>query len=530
MKNAHLTDIPRYLSVVRTLVAGDALPVTDDGGWGVTADPLMDFLVRFFADDVIRQGLCDSRIRRRVVYDCVGRFVVSVVHHVRFQLQRAWTERNDMTQVLNWTDARRGDVESRRALIEEIWSKHIDDGFDRRFFIRLLDGDGALRQENWEKLVDDWQRALRHGVCRETEAFITADNGHLNRTIENVVRQVENHLERNDISDEEAAEAWDQMTGQWTESEFEKKLRQMRVQEQYPALHRIVGRMGRSASASGDDRLAVAVGGDMKIEHSAGSDIEGVTTGNDLNALLPLELAEYCDEDTEELFAYKYRTRSLQTFRYKSEQTSPNRRLSFVHARRKGPMIVCLDTSASMYGLPQRIESCLLAMVEQRAEDEERDCFLIDFSVGVRPIDLVAKRRLQEEHRLGMTAADRAGTQPVLTPGRSAVAEQPGAVDVRLPFIGGGSSARNLLNTLFGLLDNSGSPYVNADVLMVSDFLIPLPPEEYLRRMRRYHESGTRFHGLRITQTNTAPPDDTPDWTPLFDTMETIRYRQLRRY
>ena len=55
------------------------------------------------------------------------------------------------------------------------------------------------------------------------------------------------------------------------------------------------------------------------MEHSAGSDIEGITVGDDLNSLLPLELAQYSDEDMEGLFIYKYRTRRLQTFRYKSE-------------------------------------------------------------------------------------------------------------------------------------------------------------------------------------------------------------------
>ena len=55
--------------------------------------------------------------------------------------------------------------------------------------------------------------------------------------------------------------------------------------------------MGRVADANGKDRLTIASGVDMKMEHSAGSDIEGITVGDDLNSLLPLELAQYSDED-----------------------------------------------------------------------------------------------------------------------------------------------------------------------------------------------------------------------------------------
>lgn len=144
----------------------------------------------------------------------------------------------------------------------------------------------------------------------------------------------------------------------------------------------------------------------MKMEHSAGSDIEGITVGDDLNSLLPLELAQYSDEDMEGLFIYKYRTRRLQTFRYKSEMSKPSRKLGFTHASRKGPMIVCLDTSASMYGTPERISSTLISLLEETAEDLERDCFLIDFSVSTRAIDLMAKRKAERLKRIGITVME----------------------------------------------------------------------------------------------------------------------------
>ena len=83
------------------------------------------------------------------------------------------------------------------------------------------------------------------------------------------------------------------------------------------------------------------------MEHSSKSDILGITVGNDLNALLPTELAHCADDELEDLFVYKYVTRKLQTFRYKSEIMQPARRLEIKPATQKGPMIVCLDTSGN---------------------------------------------------------------------------------------------------------------------------------------------------------------------------------------
>ena len=246
----------------------------------------------------------------------------------------------------------------------------------------------------------------------------------------------------------------------------------------------------------------------MMLEHSSGSDIEGITVGNDLNSLLPSELAQYADDSMVSLFAYKYLTKNLQTFRYKSEITQPSRKLSFVRAARKGPMIVCIDTSASMYGLPQQIEQSLLGRIEIKAEELDRACFLIDFSVSVRTIDLRERRKRNREERLGKKRDDY------------------NFAPDHVPFIGGGTSSRKLLATLFATLDNEGDSYVNADVLIISDFLMPIDDGIIPDRIRKYRQTGTRLYALHIT---TDGQDDTP-WTKLFDKVFTIRYRQARRY
>ena len=67
------------------------------------------------------------------------------------------------------------------------------------------------------------------------------------------------------------------MTNGWTETEFERRLNQVKIQDKYPEIKEIVAKMGRVADANGKDRLTIASGVEMKMEHSAGSDIEGIT-------------------------------------------------------------------------------------------------------------------------------------------------------------------------------------------------------------------------------------------------------------
>ena len=199
-------------------------------------------------------------------------------------------------------------------------------------------------------------------------------------------------------------------------------------------------------------------------------------------------------------------TNRLQIFRYKSEITKPSRRLRSERASRRGPMIVCLDSSASMYGVPQRIEASLLSKLEQTAEQLKRDCFLIDFSVDIRPIELRSRRKKKEMERIGMKGEDNDNFDKGY-----------------FPFLGGGTDAQKMLNLAFYLLDNGEDRYMNADVLWITDFLIPRTTKELMERFKDYQKTGTKFYGFKIGQ-------GASDWDKYFDKIYEIHYRQPRKY
>lgn len=462
--NKDLVESQFYLKMLDDFCKSGQVKIPDPAStvmpWDLKEDPLKDYLIYLFTLKVtiaetgeevqkFQRQVVNSRIKSKIFYETVGKFIVECVHHMRFQRQRAWTESHRADDVLDWTPFRRMNEEVWKPLLDQIDEEHRNDGFDKTFFLRLFgeesiqanhngeihDGDtdrlhssiGASKAENWERLVRDWKACIEQQVISKLKDFIALRQTHFESGLVRMMDQITRNMKLKGISEQRAVQAWEMMKNAWTETEFERRLNEMKIQDQYPEIKEIVAKMGRVADADGKDRLTIASGVDMKMEHSSGSDIEGITVGDDLNSLLPLELAQYSDEDMEGLFIYKYRTRRLQTFRYKSEMAKPSRKLGFTHASRKGPMIVCLDTSASMYGTPERISSTLISLIEETAEELERDCFLIDFSVSTRAIDLMAKRKVERLKKIGINIVE--GVEDT-------------ASASHLPFIGGGTSAK----------------------------------------------------------------------------------------
>ena len=153
-----------------------------------------------------------------------------------------------------------------------------------------------------------------------------------------------------------------------------------------------------------------------------------------------------------------------------------------------------------------------ISLIEETAEELERDCFLIDFSVSTRAIDLMAKRKVERLKKIGINIVE--GTEDT-------------ASASHLPFIGGGTSAKKMMSQMFELLDHDGLHYVNADVLWITDFLIPNPSQAMLSRFKEYKETGTRFYGIRIVRSDDKEPNE---WVDYFNQIYTVRYRPLRRY
>ena len=290
----------------------------------------------------------------------------------------------------------------------------------------------------------------------------------LDKCLETVPRWLAEHQ----CSDDEFAQAWALMGGVWNVVEFERIRHIVHIQYSYPQVLEVARVLGRVADSEGPARVPLGSGRSQRMEHSTPSDIEGVGTGNDLTALLPIELAQMADSELDGLFAYKFATRRLQTFSYKSQIMHPAHRLRLQRARQKGPMVVCLDTSASMQGVPTEVAHSLVVKLLSLALQQDRDLLLIPFAVRARPLDVRRDRsKLLDFFR------------------------QPAEGD---------TDAEAMLRLTIQTLC-SRPEYGCADVLLVSDFEMPAPPADVLRQLRWLRDEGTRFFGLQFGHTPVNP-------------------------
>ena len=498
-----------YLSLIDQFVkTGEVVEIEStvqvDQPWKMYYDPVLHYLHDIMSDPMIQYRVLSSRLAGKVFYETIGRFVLECLHDEKFQNQLVVGERSEMQKMMEWSMQKKKD--GWQTLLDAVNEKHKDDGFDLDFLKKKFKYNGWQKPENWELLKREWSGAIDERIRKEQTKKIKAKAGGIAGGLKNKLDQMETRMRSQGYSEDMALQAWEMMDGQWTESEFEKRLSIVEIQNKYPEIGDVARRMGRLPDEDGLDRLTVQTGISHKLEHSSGSDIEGVTIGRDLNALMPSELAQYSDTALEEVFLRKYLASQLQIFRYKSEIAKPAWQLRSERAARRGPMIVCVDSSASMYGVPQRIEASLLSKLEQTAEKLNRDCFLIDFSVNVRPIELRSRRKKRAMERIGMKAEDNENFEKGY-----------------FPFLGGGTDAQKMLNLTFYLLDNGEDKYMNADVLWITDFLIPRTTEDLMKRFKEYQQTGTKFYGFKIGQGET-------NWDQYFDKVYEIHYRQPRRF
>lgn len=297
-------------------------------------------------------------------------------------------------------------------------------------------------------------------------------------------------LDQHDCSDDEFEQGWALMGGVWNVVEFENIRHIVRIQYRYPQVLEVAKVLGRVADDEGPARVPLGMGNRQSVVHSTPSDIEGVGVGNELNALLPLEMAQMTDPELDGLFAYKFATRRLQTFQYRSQIMHPSHKLRLHRARQKGPMIVCLDTSASMQGVPTEVSHSLVVKLLQLALRQDRDLLLIPFAVNAKPFDVRRNRtKLLDFFR------------------------QPSDGD---------TDATAMLELMMQTI-SSKPEYGSADVLLISDFQIPMPSQNLLRQLALLRENGTKFFGLQIGETRDS------QWPTYFDRIWHLPYETRMR-
>ena len=237
-----------------------------------------------------------------------------------------------------------------------------------------------------------------------------------------------------------------------------------RTMKHHPAIRQLVQLLGKRSKDNLKYDSVSGISKKLLVSRSSNSDITGITQGDNLNCLLPIEYCYLADDVLRPVFMERFAEKRLQVFDYKSEQTASNKD-SREKVSGQGPFIVCVDTSGSMQGERERLAKSAILAIALLTEKTHRKCYVINFS-------------------------DEAVSLLVEDLGRDMVKL---AEFLRQSFHGGTDIAPALNEALHVI---TGNDFQDSDVVLISDFEIPPMGYHLSEKVRRMKARKTTFYGL----------------------------------
>ena len=215
----------------------------------INYDPILLYLQRLMKDPLIQSRVLGSRLAGKVFYEVVGRFVLECLHDQKFINQMAIGEQTQMEKMMEWSMQKKQDTW--QSLLQQLGEKYNEDEFDLDFMKRRFKNNGWQRPENWERLKREWQGALDQKARQQTSKKVESKGGGIPGHFEQMLNQLENRMRSDGATEEQLLQAWEMMDGSWTESEFEKHLSIVQIQNRYPEIGDVAKRMGRLPDEEG---------------------------------------------------------------------------------------------------------------------------------------------------------------------------------------------------------------------------------------------------------------------------------------
>lgn len=238
-----------------------------------------------------------------------------------------------------------------------------------------------------------------------------------------------------------------------------------------PIVRTIVDELGRSSLNSNKCFAStLGINPEWVVRHSLKSDIDGISEGDDLNSLLPTEYCFATDPELQDVFIRRWTQKQLQTFDYVSHIQEDIKRTDAVgnqisEPSKRGPIVICLDTSGSMIGVPELVSKSIILAVAQFSSTLFRPLYVINFSESIETVSIVNFER------------DFGKLISLLTKSFYKGSNMNYAVE----------HAIEVLGTM---------EYDSADLLFLSDFCLdPMSPEVHADVLRQ-KERGTRIYSV----------------------------------
>lgn len=271
---------------------------------------------------------------------------------------------------------------------------------------------------------------------------------------------------------------WDLSEGIFETSGFEILEQFAKLLEQDQSLQElaeILGKHNRAQSIFEKElRDKVVIKTEWHPQNAYRGEIKGICFSNDISAVLPSELALMKNSATKKLFQLRFAQKQLLSFEYqrnvaRTKEESTQEEVPIEKKEPKGPIIICVDTSGSMHGTPENIAKTVTFALSKIALEEERKCYLISFSTGIETLDMSDFKKGDSLQKLVRF--------------------------LQMSFSGGTDASPALQHAIKMLQSND---YKNADVLMISDFVMANLPRNLIDAIEVEKEKNTDFYSLVI--------------------------------
>ena len=300
---------------------------------------------------------------------------------------------------------------------------------------------------------------------------------------------------------------WDLSSRPFETSGFEILERFASLLEQDESLRELASLIGKQERAQAafekEMRDKVVIKSEWHPEPAYRGEIDGLRYSNDIASALPCELALLKNPATKKLFQLKFAQKQLLSFDFRSEQEksreeTETEEISVTKKEPKGPVIVCVDTSGSMSGTPENIAKTVTFALAKIAIEEERKCYVISFSTGIETLDM-------SDFASGDALAKLVQF-------------------LRMSF-NGGTDASPALHHAVQMLQKNG--YRNADVLMISDFVLGTLSDNLVEAITAEKENGTDFYSLVIGTSGNKGTIERFNHNWVYDTTDAHAARRL---
>lgn len=359
----------------------------------------------------------------------------------------------------------------------------------QRNFLSDMEKNLIERKNKWEQeQIDELRKAFLNDLFQKIEKFMR---------IEKLLSPFINNFGR----------LWDLSSGIFEERGFEifdtfAKL--LENDESLQELAEILGKQSRAQSTFEKElRDKVVIKSEWKPKTAYRGEINGIKYSNDISCVLPSELALLRNPATKKLFQLKFAQKQLLSYNYRTKdevkkELTEQEEIAVEKKEPKGPIIVCVDTSGSMHGTPENIAKTVTFALSKIAIEEERKCYLISFSTGIETLDLSDFSEGNSISKL---------------------------VSFLQKSFNGGTDATPALNHSIEMLQKDG--YKNADVLMISDFVMGDLSSSLIKAIETEKKNNTCFYSLVIGSSGNKNTIEAFNHNWLYDTSNPNATRHL---